>query len=127
MDRKALEEMLAKGTDNLLLRYTLGTVCLKEGAVKAAVGHLEEALRQDPEHSASWKAYAKTLVALERPEDAKAAYEKGISVAEAKGDVQAAKEMKVFLKRISETINRIVPFQISHREHREYICLLSLG
>ncbi|MEN8178044.1 MAG: tetratricopeptide repeat protein [Pseudomonadota bacterium] len=100
MDRKALEEMLAKGNDNLLLRYTLGTVCLKEGAVETAAAHLEEALRQDPEHSASWKAYGKALVALNRSEDARTAYTKGITVAEAKGDVQAAKEMKVFLKRL---------------------------
>ena len=100
MDRKALEEMLAKGNDNLLLRYTLGTVCLKEGALEEAAGHLEEALRQDSEHSASWKAYGKALVGLHRAEDAQAAYEKGIAVAEAKGDVQAAKEMKVFLKRL---------------------------
>ncbi len=100
MERKTLEEMLAKGNDNLLLRYTLGTVCLKEGALEEAAGHLEEALRQDPEHSASWKAYGKALVALDRAEDAQTAYEKGIAVAEAKGDVQAAKEMKVFLKRL---------------------------
>jgi Tfp pilus assembly protein PilF len=100
MDRKALEEMLAKGNDNLLLRYTLGTVCLKEGAAEQAVTHLEQALRQDPQHSASWKAYGKALSALDRNEDAREAYVRGIEVAEAKGDVQAAKEMRVFLKRL---------------------------
>ena len=100
MDRKALEEMLAKGNDNLLLRYTLGTLCLKEGALDAAAEHLQKALSQDPEHSASWKAYAKTLVAMHRVEDAKVAYDKGIAVAEAKGDMQAVKEMRVFLKRL---------------------------
>ncbi|MEN8166043.1 MAG: tetratricopeptide repeat protein [Pseudomonadota bacterium] len=100
MDRKALERLLAQGTDNPLLRYTLGTVCLKEGAVEEAASHLEEAVRQDPEHSASWKAYGKALTALERILEAKTAYERGILVAEAKGDVQAAKEMKVFLKRL---------------------------
>ncbi len=102
MDRKALEEMLAKGNDNLLLRYTLGTVCLKQGAVEEAVGHLEAALKQDSEHSASWKAYGKALAALDRVADAEAAYAKGIAVAEAKGDVQAAKEMKIFLKRLTK-------------------------
>jgi len=100
MDRKALEEMLAKGNDNLLLRYTLGSLCLKEGDADAAAAHLQAALEQDPEHSASWKAYGKTLTALERKTEAISAYEKGITVAEAKGDVQAAKEMKVFLKRL---------------------------
>ena len=101
MDRKTLEGMLSKGNDNLLLRYTLGTLCIKEGDLDAAVEHLEEALNQDPQHSASWKAYGKALTALERNEDAAVAYTKGIEIAEAKGDVQAAKEMKVFLKRIT--------------------------
>jgi Tfp pilus assembly protein PilF len=100
MDRKALEEMLAKGNDNLLLRYTLGTVCLKDGDTEQAVEHLEAALKQDPQHSASWKAYGKALVTLKRNEEAVTAYTRGIEIAEEKGDVQAAKEMKVFLKRI---------------------------
>lgn len=103
MDRNRLEEMLTRGNDNLLLRYTLGTVCLKEGDAVAAIEHLEAALGHDPEHSASWKAYGKALAVMERAEDAKLAYEKGIAVAEAKGDVQAAKEMKVFLKRLVKT------------------------
>ncbi len=101
MDRKALENMLAQGQDNLLLRYSLGTICLKEGAPEQAVAHLEEALRQDRSHSASWKAYAKALTALQRFADARTAYTEGIAVAESKGDVQAVKEMKVFLKRLA--------------------------
>ena len=100
MDRKTLEKMLAQGQDNLLLRYTLGSLCLKEGDPAAAVVHLEAALEKDRDHSASWKAYGKALTALARFEDARAAYEQGIGIAESKGDVQAAKEMKVFLKRL---------------------------
>lgn len=100
MDKKALEEMLSRGNDNLLLRYTLGTLCLKAGEAEQAVMHLEQALRQDPQHSASWKVYGKALTRLERTVEAKCAYERGIEIAEAKGDAQAAKEMRVFLKRL---------------------------
>ena len=75
MDRKTLEMMLAQGQDNLLLRYTLGSLCLKEGDPAAAVVHLEAALEKDRDHSASWKAYGKALTALARFEDARAAYE----------------------------------------------------
>ena len=64
--------------------------------------HLETALNQDQGHSASWKAYGKALAALERFADARAAYEHGIAIAQAKGDVQAVKEMQVFLKRIRD-------------------------
>ncbi len=102
MDRKTLEEMLAKGNDNPLLRYTLGSLCLKEGAAEQAVTHLQEALRQDPQHSASWKALGKALASLQRTDEAIVAYIKGMEVAEIKGDVQAAKEMAVFLKRLQK-------------------------
>ena len=101
MDRKVLEQMLEQGQDNPLLRYTLGTLCLKSGEAEAAARHLEVALRQDAGHSASWKFLGKALVELGRLDEARTVYEKGIAVAEEKGDVQAAKEMKVFLKRLS--------------------------
>jgi uncharacterized protein HemY len=100
MDRNTLEKMLAQGQDSPLLRYTLGSLCLKQGDAAEAAQHLEAALRQQRDHSASWKAYGKALTALERLEDARAAYAEGIVIAEAKGDIQAVKEMKVFLKRL---------------------------
>ncbi len=100
MDRAALEKMLTQGQDNAMLRFTLGSLCLKEKAFEAAAEHLEHALQQDAQHSASWKLYGKTLTQLGRTEAAVAAYEKGIAIAEEKGDVQAAKEMRIFLKRL---------------------------
>ena len=101
MDRKALQQMLDRGIDNPLLRYTLGTLCLKDGSLDEAVLHLEAALDQDPNHSASWKSYAKALTGLGQLHQAREAYEKGIVVANSKGDIQAVKEMKVFLARLS--------------------------
>jgi uncharacterized protein HemY len=100
MDREALEKMLAQGQDNALLRYTLGSICLKEKAYESAAEHLQRALEMDEQHSASWKLYAKALTQLGRADEAIAAYDKGIAVAEAKGDVQAVKEMRVFRKRL---------------------------
>jgi uncharacterized protein HemY len=100
MDREPLETMLKVGRDNAMLRYTLGLLCFKQRDYQAAAEHLEQALRQDESHSASWKVYARTLAALERKKDAADAYEKGIAIAESKGDIQAAKEMKVFLRRL---------------------------
>ena len=100
MDRAALENMLQRGVDDAMLRYTLGLLCFKQKDYQAAATHLEQALAKNDSHSASWKIYARTLTALERTEEAKEAYEKGISIAEAKGDIQAAKEMKVFLRRL---------------------------
>jgi uncharacterized protein HemY len=100
MDRSALEKMLEQGGDNALLRYTLGSLCLKQRDPEAAVAHLAEAVRLNQDHSASWKLYGKALAALHREDEARQVYLKGITVAEARGDVQAAKEMRVFLKRL---------------------------
>ncbi|MCU7931606.1 MAG: hypothetical protein KZQ90_12460 [Candidatus Thiodiazotropha sp. (ex Codakia rugifera)] len=100
MDREALEKMLKQGIDNALLRYTLGTLCLKQSDPEGAAAHLAEAVRQDQKHSASWKQYGKALAQLKRVDEARHAYQKGIAVADARGDVQAAKEMRVFLKRL---------------------------
>lgn len=100
MDRKALENMLEQGQDNAMLRYTLGTLLLKEGLPGEAIAQLEHAVATDANHSASWKLYAKALAERGNTDAAIVAYEKGIDVAEARGDIQAAKEMKVFLNRL---------------------------
>ncbi|MGD8908290.1 MAG: tetratricopeptide repeat protein [Chromatiales bacterium] len=100
MDRAALEKMLAQGQDNALLRYTLGSLCLKEHAFEVAAEHLKRALQMNEQHSASWKLYGKAMAEMGRIEEAIAAYDKGIAVAEARGDVQAVKEMRVFRKRL---------------------------
>jgi Tfp pilus assembly protein PilF len=97
-----LEAMLSAGQDNPLLRFTLGNGLLKQGEARAAVEHLRQAVSQDPGYSAAWKAYGKALQALGDNEGAVQAYETGIAAARQKGDIQAAKEMQVFLKRLKK-------------------------
>lgn len=94
-----LEAMRARGQDSALLRYSLGNEYLKQGDREQALRHLAEAVQQDPSYSAAWKVYGKALTQANRPQEAVDALERGIEVAEAKGDAQAAKEMRVFLKR----------------------------
>ena len=95
-----LEALLAKGTDNALLRFGLANEYLKLGQLEQAIGHLRKAVTHDPKYSAAWKRLGKALAEAGRKTDAIRAYEEGIRVAEEKGDVQAAKEMRVFLGRL---------------------------
>jgi len=97
-----LEKLLAKGQDNALLRFGLGNAYLQAKDFAKAREHLQEAVAQDPEYTAAWKLYGKVLTNLNMPEKAIVAYEQGITVAENKGDKQAAKEMSVFLKRLQK-------------------------
>ena len=101
MDRIAtFETMLARGQDSALLRYGLGQAYLEAEDMSRATEHLAEAVKQDGNYSAAWKLYGKALSACQREDEAIVAYDRGIAVAEARGDIQAAKEMTVFRKRL---------------------------
>jgi len=97
-----LEALLAKGTDNALLRFGLANEYLKLGQIEQAIGHLRKSLAHDPKYSAAWKRLGKALADSGRMDEAITAYESGIKTAEEKGDVQAAKEMRVFLGRLQK-------------------------
>ncbi len=94
-----LETMRARGQDSALLRYSLGNEYLKREQLDEALEHLAEAVRMDAGYSAAWKLYGKTLAAAGHHEEAMKAFDHGIATAESKGDVQAAKEMRVFRTR----------------------------
>jgi tetratricopeptide (TPR) repeat protein len=98
------EAMLAQGQDSALLRSGLGNEYLKLEQHDKAMLHLAEAVRLDPGHSAAWKLYGKALAGAGRQAEAIAAFDRGIETAERKGDVQAAKEMRVFRKRAEKVL-----------------------
>jgi len=92
--------LLKKGNDNALLRYSLGNEYYKANDLQQAINHLNKALEYKQDYSAAWKLYAKVLTENGQRDEAIRAYEKGINVAEKNGDIQAVKEMNVFLKRL---------------------------
>lgn len=98
------EAMLTRGQDSALLRYSLGMEYLKVDETAKALTHLCEAVRLDPGYSAAWKLYGKALAASDRPADALDAFDRGLAVAQSKGDVQAAKEISVFRKRAERAL-----------------------
>jgi predicted Zn-dependent protease len=95
-----LEALLAKGGDGATLRLALASRYLDAGDAGAAVRHAEAAVQLDPEYSAAWKALGRALTAAGRTADAVQAYDRGAEVAERRGDRQAAKEMRVFGRRL---------------------------
>lgn len=98
------EAMLTRGQDSALLRYSLGAEYLKLDETAKALPHLCEAVRLDPGYSAAWKLYGKALSASGRQDEALDAFDRGIAVAQSKGDIQAAKEMSVFRKRAERAL-----------------------
>ena len=94
------EKMLAGGQDGALLRFSLGNEYLAADDPDSAATHLRAAVEHDPGYSAAWKALGKACERAGDPEAAAAAYDSGIEAADARGDKQAAKEMRVFRRRL---------------------------
>ncbi len=90
--------------DGALLRFSIGNEYLKADDPNGAVEHLREAVIRDPNFSAAWKLLGKALAATGDHPAALEAYRQGITAAEARGDIQAAKEMKVFARRMEKAI-----------------------
>jgi len=99
-----LLKMHEQGQDNVLLRFSLGNEFFKADQLANAELHLRAALQHDPKYSAAWKILGKVLAAGGQHAAAVSVYEEGIAVAEGRGDIQAAKEMRVFLKRSSRAL-----------------------
>lgn len=99
------EALLANGQDNALLRFSLGNAYLNEGDQQKAVEHLRAAVELDPRYSAAWKMLGKALSNCGKDTEAVGVYQQGIQVAEAKGDKQAAKEMRVFKTRLERNLS----------------------
>ncbi|PHV40128.1 tetratricopeptide repeat protein [Janthinobacterium sp. BJB304] len=102
MLREQLEKLLAQGRDNALLRFGLGDACLKDNDAEQAVLHLAQATAQQPGYSAAWKLLGKALLQLGRLDEAQAAWTTGVTVAQQQGDLQAVKEMTVFVNRLQK-------------------------
>ncbi|QDE37942.1 hypothetical protein FIV34_01365 [Luteibacter pinisoli] len=87
--------------DGALLRFSIGNALLGDGQYTEASHAFREALVFDPTYSAAWKLLGKALLAVDDEEGAAAAWRQGIDAATMRGDVQASKEMAVFLNRLS--------------------------
>ena len=92
--------LLEEEPDDALLRLTLGKEYLEGGDAGAALPHLERTVAVDPRYTVAYRYLGTALEQAGRATDAVAAWERGIAVAEETGDLQAGKEMRVFLERL---------------------------
>ena len=101
MDKvERFESLLAAGRESPLLRLTLGTEYLKRGDPESAIRHLARAVELDPHYSAAWQHLGRAFEQAGRPEEAGPAWRSGIDAADRRGDAQAAKVMRVWLRRL---------------------------
>lgn len=103
MDSDALNRLRSQvggARDGALLRVSIGNLLLGADDAAAAVLEFRSALEFDPHYSAAWKMLGRALTEANDKTAAMQAYEQGITVANQRGDTQAAKEMEVFLRRL---------------------------
>ena len=98
-----LLELLADEPADALLRLLIGKEYVAAGDLAAALPHLEQAVAIDQRYSAAYRELGMVLERLGRSDDAARVWERGIAVADECGDLQAGKEMGVFLERLRLT------------------------
>jgi Tfp pilus assembly protein PilF len=97
-----LEALLAAGNDNAQIRFGLAIASFDSGNMPAAREHARIAVEHDADYSAAWRVLGRAEAALGLDDDARKTFERGIEIAERKGDRQLVKEMRVFLGRLEK-------------------------
>ena len=88
--------------DGALLRFSLGNALLAAGAPADAAIELRRAVEFDPAYSAAWKLLGRALVEAGDPVQARVAWGDGVAAAGRAGDIQAQKDMQVFVRRLDK-------------------------
>lgn len=102
---KQLQPLLQQNPDDPLLRFCLAQEYIKANELTAAINHLKQAITLKQNYSAAWKLLGKAYEACQDHEQAIISYQQGIIIAKQNKDIQSAKEMTVFLRRIEKKIS----------------------
>ena len=94
-----LNERLDQGFDDALLRFALGKALLDAKDMERAASHLREAVLKAPDFSAAWAQLGRCELALGHEAAALNAWEKGCAAARLRGEIQAERQISVWLKR----------------------------
>ena len=82
--------------------FMLAQELSKVGEHAEAAENFRAVLALDGDYSAAYRGLGRALTALGRAGEAEAVYLRGLESAEKMGDLQTAREMEVFLKRLRE-------------------------
>lgn len=105
-DRTRLEQFKALAQEepgDPVVQYGLGSEHLRLGEFAPAAAAFRKTIELQPDYSAAYRELGKALEKLNQRQEAIHTYHRGKEVAEQKGDLQTAKEIEVFLKRLKKT------------------------
>ena len=93
----ALKALLEQNPAHTFARYGLAMECMNSGAFEEAVGEFRTLLETDPDYAAAYYHLGRAYERLDRIDDARATYEKGIEVTTRKGDAHTRSELQAAL------------------------------
>ena len=103
MDRiETLKRMVEKNPDDELAGFLLGKECIHAKRYPEAIEALEKCISAKADYTAAYRTLGDAYRLAGDLLKAATVYEKGIEVATLTGDLQAGKEMQVFLKKIEK-------------------------
>ena len=94
------QALIALEPEDTVLRFGLGELYIVADDFVRAAEQFAEIIRLDPQYSAAYRYLGQAYAALGQEAEARQIFTRGITVAEARGDLQTAKEMQVFLRRL---------------------------
>ncbi len=96
------KEVIELDPADVLGYFSLGNTYLDSGRKREAVETFEKAVAVDPNHSSSYYGFGLSLEALGDFEKARKIYNRGIQVAEARGDMMTQKKMESRLRALDK-------------------------
>lgn len=100
MNPEVIEKMIQSGRDSYEARLAAGQARLGQGDFEQARAHLQQAIAFKPKQSMAWQELGRACREAGDVPGARAAWQSGMEVAAANGDIQAEKVMNVWLKRL---------------------------
>ncbi len=99
------QQVLEIDPNDQVANFGLGSIFFEQKKFNEALSPLQRVIENYPDYSAAYLALGKTLEKLERNEEAKDIYEKGIAAASKKGDLMPLKDMQTRLNQILHSIS----------------------
>jgi tetratricopeptide (TPR) repeat protein len=94
---ETLKSLVAQDPGNAFLRYGLAMEYVNSGRPEQAVSEFEALLAANPDYAAGYYHAGRTLEKLERLDDARQMYERGIEVTARSGDAHTRSELQAAL------------------------------
>ena len=95
-------KLLERDPNNPMVLYSLGNELFKEGKYPEAREYLSLAIQNKPNYSVAYRTLGRVLYELREDAEARRVFAEGREVAKRNGDLQTAREIDVFVRRLQK-------------------------